>query len=71
MQASQRSRNLAKETENMFTGSSADQQRKDANAARYPTRSMLHAIPDSSNVSPPLAPVTPTLDEFTSLPVDG
>ena len=61
---------LAKETENMFTGSSVDQQRKDASAARYPTRSTLHAILDSFNVSPPLAPMTPTLDEFTSLPVD-
>jgi len=56
---------LAKETENMFTGSSADQQRKDASAARYPTRSTLHSIPDSSNVSSPSAPMTP------SLPADG
>ena len=61
---------IAKEIENMFTGSSADQQRKDASAARYPTRSTLHSIPDSSNVSSPSAPVTPILDEFPSLPVD-
>jgi hypothetical protein len=61
---------LAKETENMFTGSSADQQRKDASAACYPGRSTLHSIPDSSNVSSPPAPVSSGLDEFPSLPVD-
>ena len=61
---------LVKETENMFTGSSADQQRKDASAARYPGRSTLHSIPDSSNVSSPPAPVSSGLDEFPSIPVD-
>ena len=58
---------LAKETENMFTGTSADQQRKDASAARYPARSTLHAIPDSSNDSSAL--VTPALDEFPLPPI--
>jgi hypothetical protein len=36
---------IAKETENMFTGSSADQQCKDASAARYPALSTLHQLP--------------------------
>jgi hypothetical protein len=61
---------LAKETENMFTGTAADQQRKDASAARYPGCSTLHAIPDSSNVSSPSSPVAPFLDEFSLLPVN-
>ena len=61
---------LAKETENMFTGSSADKLRKDASAARYPARSTLHAIPDSSNVSSPSVPVTSVFDEPPSFPVD-
>jgi hypothetical protein len=61
---------LAKETENMFTGSSADQQRKDASAARYPGRSTLHAIQDSFNVSSQPAHISSDLDEFPSLPVD-
>jgi hypothetical protein len=60
----------AKQTENMFTGTSADQQRKDASAARYPARSTLHAIPDSSNVSSSSAPVTPALDEFPLSPIN-
>lgn len=37
----------AKVIENMFTGTSADQQRKDASAARYPVHSKLHAIAES------------------------
>jgi len=52
----------AKRTENMFTGTSADQQRKDASAARYPPRSNIHAIADSS---PQLDPVL-DLDPVTA-----
>jgi len=34
----------AKRIENMFSGTAVDQQRKDANVARYPPRSNAHAI---------------------------
>jgi len=34
----------AKRIENLFTGTAADQQRKDANVARYPSRSNIHVI---------------------------
>ena len=44
----------AKQTENMFTGTSADQQRKDDSAARYPARPNIHALADSD---PQLDPV--------------
>jgi hypothetical protein len=38
----------AKQTDNMFTGTSADQQRKDASATRDPARPNIHAITESS-----------------------
>jgi len=38
----------AKQTDNMFTGTSADQQRKDASATRDPPRPNIHAITESS-----------------------
>jgi hypothetical protein len=34
----------AKQTDNMFTGTSAEQQRKDASATRDPARPNIHAI---------------------------
>jgi hypothetical protein len=54
---------IAKETENMFTGTSADQQRKDANIARYPPRSNLHAIKDSSEMPSKHDPIYVPLQE--------
>ena len=54
-----------KQTENMFTGTSADQQRKDVSAARYPASRNIHAIADSSpqldsvlDLDPPTTDVT-------------
>ena len=38
----------AKQTDNMFTGTSADQQRKDASAIRDPARPNIHAITEPS-----------------------
>ena len=38
----------AKHTDNMFTGTSVDQQRKDASATRDPARPKIHAITESS-----------------------
>ena len=38
----------AKQTDNMFTGTSADQQRKDTSATRDPARPNIHAITESS-----------------------
>jgi len=53
----------AKQTENMFTGTSADQQRKDASAARYPVRPNIHAITESSPTEDPVVDLEPpTLD---------
>ena len=47
----------------MFTGTSADQQRKDANIARYPPRSNLHAIKDSSEMPSKHDPIYVPLQE--------
>jgi hypothetical protein len=38
----------ANQTDNIFTGTSADQQRKDLSAARDPARPNIHAITESS-----------------------
>ena len=38
----------AKQTDNMFTGISADQQRKDTSATRDPARPNIHAITESN-----------------------
>ena len=59
----------AKQTENMFTGTSADQQRKDASAARYPAHPNLHAIADSSPQPDPMLVSDPLAVEIT-LPPD-
>ena len=53
----------------MFTGTSADQQRKDASAARYPARPNLHAIADSSPQLDPILVLDPLAVEIT-LPPD-
>ena len=55
----------AKQTENMFTGTSADQQRKDASAARYPARPNIHAIADSSPQLDPVLDLDPLTAEVT------
>ena len=47
----------------MFTGTAVDQQRKDASAARYPSRPNLHAIADSDHQLDPMLELDP-------LPVD-
>ena len=53
----------------MFTGTSADQQRKDASAARYPARPNLHAIADSDHHLDPVLELDPmTADDI--LPPD-
>ena len=59
----------AKQTENMFTGTSADQQRKDASAARYPARPNLNAIADSSPQLDSMLDSDPLAAEIT-LPPD-
>ena len=53
----------------MFTGTSADQQRKDASAARYPARPNIHAIADSSSQLDPMLVLDPLAAEIT-LPPD-
>ena len=53
----------------MFTGTSADQQRKDASAARYPARPNIHAIADSSTPSDQVFDLDPLTVELT-LPTD-